>query len=98
MHPEYFEIPASTFSDVVTAKAEGKKVVGVGTTVIRTLESLAYVWREISERAQSGDSESSAFLAKLDSRVSSFWVSASSELDVEYRPAEVLSVNSTGVS
>ena len=98
MHPEYFEVPASAFSDVVTAKAEGKKVVGVGTTVIRTLESLPYVWREISERAKSGDFESSAFLAKFDPEVAKFWISASSELDPGYRPADVFSVNSTGVS
>lgn len=98
MHPEYFEVPASAFSDVATAKAEGKKVVGVGTTVIRTLESLPYVWRELSHRAEDGDSDAVAFLSKFDSGVSSFWKTAAGSLDPDYRPEELLSVNSSGVS
>lgn len=98
MHPEYFEVPVSAFSDVVAAKLEGRKVVGVGTTVIRTLESLAYVWREIVARSVAGDSDSSVFLSKFDSVVSSFWNEAVESLDVSYRPVEVFSVNSTGVS
>ncbi len=98
MHPEYFEVPASSFSDVVTAKSEGKKVVGVGTTVIRTLESLPYVWREIRERGESGDAESSAFLEKFDPAIADFWNSAAAELDAAYRPVELFGVNSSGVS
>lgn len=98
MHPEYFEVPASAFSDVVTAKAEGKKVVGVGTTVIRTLESLAYVWREIRERGELGDGESFAFLSKYDPIIADFWNSAASELDDSYRPVELFGVNSSGIS
>ncbi len=98
MHPEYFEIPISAFSDVVNAKAEGKKVVGVGTTVIRTLESLPYVWREILERSNSGESSAKEFLERFDSGVSGFWNSAATELDVSYRPVELFTVNSSGVS
>lgn len=98
MHPEYFEVPASAFSDVATAKADGKKVVGVGTTVIRTLESLPYVWRELSHRAEGGDSDAAAFLSKFDPGVSSFWKTAADSLDPDYRPEELLSVNSSGVS
>lgn len=98
MHPEYFEVPASAFSDVVTAKTEGKKVVGVGTTVIRTLESLAYVWREILERGESGDIAAMDFLAKFEAPVASFWNTAASQLDAAYRPVELFGVNSSGVS
>lgn len=98
MHPEYFEVPVSAFSDIVTAKSEGKKVVGVGTTVIRTLESLAYVWREILERSNSGESSASVFLERFGREVSDFWNFAASELDVSYRPIELFDINSTGVS
>lgn len=98
MHPEYFEVPASAFSDVVTAKAEGRKVVGVGTTVIRTLESLPYVWREILERGESGDIAAMDFLAKFEAPVASFWNTATSQLDAAYRPVELFGVNSSGVS
>ena len=38
MHQEYFEIPASTADAIKTAKAAGKRVVALGTTVARTLE------------------------------------------------------------
>ncbi len=50
MHPEDFEVPLSTFRDVAEAKIEGRKVVGVGTTVIRTLESMPYVWPHVRSR------------------------------------------------
>lgn len=98
MHPEHFEVPASAFSDVAHAKSEGRKVVGVGTTVIRTLESLAYVWRGIVARAVAGDSDSSAFLSKFGSDVSSFWNAAAESLDSSYCPVELFGVNSSGVS
>ena len=38
MHKEYFEIPAVTVSAIRDAKAKGKRVVALGTTVTRTLE------------------------------------------------------------
>lgn len=41
MHSEYFSIPADTVQAIRTAKATGKRVVAVGTTVTRTLEFAA---------------------------------------------------------
>lgn len=41
MHQEYFEIPANTVAAIQTAKAVGKRVVALGTTVTRTLEYAA---------------------------------------------------------
>ncbi len=38
MHSEYFEIPTSTARAINEAKAAGKKIIAVGTTVARTLE------------------------------------------------------------
>ncbi|RKH58069.1 tRNA preQ1(34) S-adenosylmethionine ribosyltransferase-isomerase QueA [Corallococcus aberystwythensis] len=39
MHPERFTVPEATAAAVNAAKAEGRRVVAVGTTVVRTLES-----------------------------------------------------------
>jgi S-adenosylmethionine:tRNA ribosyltransferase-isomerase len=41
MHKEYFSIPAKTVQAIKTAKAEGRRVIAVGTTVTRTLEYAA---------------------------------------------------------
>ncbi len=39
LYPEYFEVPAETAEAVHLAHAEGRRVIAVGTTVIRALES-----------------------------------------------------------
>ena len=39
MHEETYEVPESTVTAVAQARAEGRPVVAVGTTVVRTLES-----------------------------------------------------------
>lgn len=39
MHPERFTVPQATADAVNTARAQGRRVVAVGTTVVRTLES-----------------------------------------------------------
>jgi S-adenosylmethionine:tRNA ribosyltransferase-isomerase len=41
MHSEYYEISAKTAEIINTAKKEGRRVIAVGTTSIRTLESVA---------------------------------------------------------
>lgn len=40
-HPEWFEVPEPTAAAVATTRAEGGRVVAVGTTVVRALESAA---------------------------------------------------------
>ncbi|MBO0876591.1 MAG: S-adenosylmethionine:tRNA ribosyltransferase-isomerase [Pseudonocardia sp.] len=40
-HPEWFEVPPSTAEMVAATRAEGGRVVAVGTTVVRALESAA---------------------------------------------------------
>jgi S-adenosylmethionine:tRNA ribosyltransferase-isomerase len=39
MHPERYTIPEATAQSIQKARAEGRRVVAVGTTVVRTLES-----------------------------------------------------------
>ncbi len=41
MHRERYEVPEATAAAVASARAEGRPVVAVGTTVVRTLESAA---------------------------------------------------------
>jgi S-adenosylmethionine:tRNA ribosyltransferase-isomerase len=41
MHEERYQVPAETVHAIERAKREGRKVVAVGTTVVRTLESAA---------------------------------------------------------
>jgi len=45
MHSEYFEVPPETAKLVNEAKADGRRIVAVGTTVVRTLEA-AYSHKE----------------------------------------------------
>jgi S-adenosylmethionine:tRNA ribosyltransferase-isomerase len=41
LHAERFEIPAATAAAIAAARAEGRPIVAVGTTVVRTLEANA---------------------------------------------------------
>jgi len=41
MHAEYISVPVETCSKIVAAKNEGRRVVAVGTTVVRALETAA---------------------------------------------------------
>jgi S-adenosylmethionine:tRNA ribosyltransferase-isomerase len=41
MHPEYYELPEETAQCIAQAKASGRKVYAVGTTVVKTLETAA---------------------------------------------------------
>jgi S-adenosylmethionine:tRNA ribosyltransferase-isomerase len=41
LHPERCVLPEKTAEKIVTAQREGRRIVAVGTTVVRTLESLA---------------------------------------------------------
>jgi len=43
MHEERYEIPEATAAAIAAARAEGRTIVAVGTTVVRTLES---AWRD----------------------------------------------------
>lgn len=40
MHAEYYAVPAMTMEALVRAKREGRRVIAIGTTVVRTLETI----------------------------------------------------------
>jgi len=41
LHPEHVTVPAATATRIREAKAEGRRVIAIGTTVVRTLEHVA---------------------------------------------------------
>lgn len=41
MHAEYWQMPSDTWQAIVSARQEGRRIVAVGTTSVRTLESAA---------------------------------------------------------
>jgi S-adenosylmethionine:tRNA ribosyltransferase-isomerase len=59
MHPERFTVPDETAAAVNAAKAEGRRVVAVGTTVVRTLESAT---DPESGRLRAGPGETTLFI------------------------------------
>ncbi|MCK9214202.1 MAG: S-adenosylmethionine:tRNA ribosyltransferase-isomerase, partial [Rhodoferax sp.] len=52
MHSEWYEVPAATQRALADCRARGGRIVAVGTTTVRTLESWA---KEIGVRAESTD-------------------------------------------
>ncbi|HEX2863730.1 MAG TPA: tRNA preQ1(34) S-adenosylmethionine ribosyltransferase-isomerase QueA [Deinococcales bacterium] len=58
MHAERFEVPETTAGAVNRAKAEGRRVIAVGTTVVRAVES---AWRE-GEGLRAGAGETRLFI------------------------------------
>jgi len=59
MHQEYFEIPEATVAAIQTAKASGKRVIALGTTVTRTLE---YAHEELKQPARDLSGEADIFM------------------------------------
>ena len=59
MHEERFEVPAETVDAVTRARAEGRRVVAIGTTTLRVLESVA---REHEGRLVAGPGRTRIFL------------------------------------
>jgi S-adenosylmethionine:tRNA ribosyltransferase-isomerase len=59
MHEEYFEVGAETADAVNRAKSEGRRVIAVGTTSVRVIETLA---RQNSGRINSGAGRTRIFI------------------------------------
>lgn len=64
MHEERFEIPESTAQIVNEAKHEGRRVIAVGTTTLRVLESSANKWENESSvaRVEAGSGRTRIFI------------------------------------
>jgi S-adenosylmethionine:tRNA ribosyltransferase-isomerase len=64
LHREWYEIPAKTAAAINAAKAEGRRVVAVGTTTVRTLEFAAQRARELGavSGVKAGQGEADIFI------------------------------------
>ena len=51
MHSEYAEVPQEVVDAVLAAKARGNRVIAVGTTSVRSLESAAQAAKRRADRA-----------------------------------------------
>ena len=51
IHREKIEIELDIFARIANIKTEAKRVVAVGTTACRTLESLPYLWQSLDQDA-----------------------------------------------
>ena len=49
IHGELIEVDIALFSDIYDLKKSGKKILAIGTTVCRTLESLPHLWNHLTE-------------------------------------------------
>lgn len=49
MHSEFIAVPKTIVADLASAVAEGRKIIAVGTTSVRTLESLYHIGRLLLE-------------------------------------------------
>lgn len=58
MHAEWYEVPAATAAAIGAARAEGRRVVAVGTTVLRALESAAMAGGQV----RAGDGTTRLFI------------------------------------
>ena len=56
MHAEWYELPAATVAAIAVARTAGRRVIAVGTTVARALESAG------AERLQAGSGETALFI------------------------------------
>ncbi|MGA7560629.1 MAG: tRNA preQ1(34) S-adenosylmethionine ribosyltransferase-isomerase QueA [Terriglobales bacterium] len=64
LHREQYEIPAEAAQAINRAKTEGRRVVAVGTTTVRTLEHAAGLYQERTggDRVQAGRDEAGTFI------------------------------------
>jgi S-adenosylmethionine:tRNA ribosyltransferase-isomerase len=57
IHRELIEIPRDIFAYIAHLKTSGKKILAVGTTACRTLESLPHLWSELSADTKGQESQ-----------------------------------------
>lgn len=52
LHEEWYEIPTATQKAIMMAKRDGHRVIPVGTTALRTLESSPHLWESDSHKSK----------------------------------------------
>ena len=62
MHAEYFEVPQDVVDKIAACKARGNKVIAVGTTSVRSLESAAQIAKTKQQPLQAFAGDTSIFI------------------------------------
>jgi S-adenosylmethionine:tRNA ribosyltransferase-isomerase len=62
MHAEYFEVPQDVVDKIAACKARGNKVIAVGTTSVRSLESAAQIAKAKQQPLQAFAGDTSIFI------------------------------------
>lgn len=57
IHHEMIEISSNLFTKIADLKSDNKKILAVGTTVCRTIESLPYLWKVLQTKGELNISE-----------------------------------------
>ena len=57
IHQEWCEVPAATAESIAACRAAGGRIVAVGTTAARTLETVGRDWRDVNPRGFAGFTE-----------------------------------------
>lgn len=57
IHHEMIEISSNLFTRIADLKSDDKKILAVGTTVCRTIESLPYLWKVLQKKGELNFSE-----------------------------------------
>lgn len=71
IHSECIEITRQTLVDIANLKLAGKKIVAVGTTACRTLESLPSLWKKIDEKEKN----------YFDANIRKYWNEVSGDVE-----------------
>lgn len=87
IHSESVEVTYETFVDIATEKLSDKKIVAVGTTACRTLESLPSLWKNLDE----------SYKKQFDANIRNYWNALSSRLVENTWIANIVSRVDTGV-
>ena len=57
IHHEMIEISSNLFTKIADLKSDNKKILAVGPTVCRTIESLPYLWKVLQTKGELNISE-----------------------------------------
>ncbi|MBC7503516.1 S-adenosylmethionine:tRNA ribosyltransferase-isomerase [Candidatus Gracilibacteria bacterium] len=80
IHRERVEISLDIFAKIAKIKIENKKVVAVGTTATRTLESLPYLWQSLDQDMQN----------QFDANTHNYWKNLTKVIQPQYWIYDIL--------
>ncbi len=86
IHRERVEISLDIFAKIATLKTDNKKIVAVGTTACRTLESLPYLWKSLNPDIQN----------QFDANTRKYWNTLTERLEKQDWIHDIMVYNGNG--